>query len=197
MANGKGRVWLLVFTTLLVLLASARWGMAQEADGGETAGKPPKPSAQEFLATHQPPLPAAATSKAATPTIPEVWCADISDQTTREVCWQAYRASLGYYETGLAHRTRVFSWQHLSTRIIFFIVVGLVLVGIYFAWMQFRRDMVTGRQGSDVTNTAHEIELSASGIKVRSSVLGVIILALSLGFFYLYLVYVFPISEIF
>lgn len=43
----------------------------------------------------------------------------------------------------------------------------------------------------------HSVELSTSGIKVSSPVLGVIILALSLAFFYLYLVYVYPIKEIF
>ena len=38
---------------------------------------------------------------------------------------------------------------------------------------------------------------SATGISVSSPVLGVIILVISLAFFYLYLVYVYPISELF
>ena len=44
---------------------------------------------------------------------------------------------------------------------------------------------------------ATHLELSAKGIVVNSSVLGVIILGLSLAFFYLYLVYVYPIQNVF
>jgi hypothetical protein len=40
----------------------------------------------------------------------------------------------------------------------------------------------------------HEIEVSASGAKVSTPVIGVIILTLSLAFFYLYLKFVFPIE---
>jgi hypothetical protein len=40
------------------------------------------------------------------------------------------------------------------------------------------------------------LDLSTAGLKVSSPVLGVIILVISLAFFYLYLVYVYPISEI-
>jgi len=130
--------------------------------------------------------------------MPKVWCANIDDDTTKAICWKAYQASLNYYETGLQHRARVFWWQHLSTRIIFFVVLVLVASGIYFAWIQFKLD-VTSRQSirSAESEKEHSIELSTSGIKVSSPVLGVIILALSLAFFYLYLVYVFPITEVF
>jgi hypothetical protein len=39
-----------------------------------------------------------------------------------------------------------------------------------------------------------DIEFSGKGIKVSSPVLGVVILAISLGFFYLYLRHVYPIE---
>lgn len=129
----------------------------------------------------------------------EVWCGDLDDPETTDACWKAYRARLSYYETGLAHRSRVFAWQHFSTRIIFFVVNGLVLVGVLFAWMQFRRGLEQAALGDDASaaQPGHEIELSMKGVKVSSPVLGVIILTLSLAFFYLYLVYVYPIKEIF
>jgi hypothetical protein len=120
--------------------------------------------------------------------LPRVWCADINDAETKTVCWKAYRASLQYYETGLAHRARVFTWQHVSTIVIFFTVLALVAAGIFFAWLQFNRDKAAPEQS---------LELSATGLKLNSPVLGVVILALSLGFFYLYLVYVYPIHELF
>ena len=136
--------------------------------------------------------------------LPRVWCGDVDDEETQARCWEAYRASLDYYATGLEHRARVFAWQHLSTRVIFFVVLGLVAVGIYFAWAQFQRGlsqpMTQTKQATEVTAvtpSAHELEISPKGIRVSSPVLGVVILALSLAFFYLYLVYVYPIREIF
>jgi len=42
----------------------------------------------------------------------------------------------------------------------------------------------------------HQLELGQTGLKVSSPVLGVIILVISLAFFYLYLVYVYPIGEL-
>ncbi|MCP4430819.1 MAG: hypothetical protein GY806_07575 [Gammaproteobacteria bacterium] len=119
---------------------------------------------------------------------PAVWCVDIDDETTRSMCWKAYQNGLNYYQFGLKHRQRVLEWQHLSTKIILFVVLTLVGMGLYFAWVQFQK--------GETLEAQNKIELSAEGVKVSSPVLGVIILALSLGFFYLYLVHVYPIQEI-
>ncbi|HKU13399.1 MAG TPA: hypothetical protein VJQ52_03335 [Steroidobacteraceae bacterium] len=127
------------------------------------------------------------------PYLPKVWCGDISDEATRDVCWKAYRASLGYYATGLAHRTQVFAWQHTSTIIIFWVVIALVAAGLFFAWLQFRAALELRPAAADVST----VELGKDGFKISSPVLGVIILALSLAFFYLYLVYAYPIHELF
>lgn len=89
-----------------------------------------------------------------------------------------------------AHQLRVFSWQLLSSKIIFAIVIVLVAAGIYFAAVQFHHGMRSGQSANQQT----EFEASLKGIKVTSPVLGVIILTISLAFFYLYLVYVYPIE---
>jgi cytoskeletal protein RodZ len=120
---------------------------------------------------------------------PEVWCADIvGDQETAKECWKAYRAGLSYYEWGLNHRMRVLWWQHVTTRAIFFVVLLLVGVGVYFSWVQFK--------AAPPSESSHELEVSLEGIKVSSPVLGVIILTLSLAFFYLYLTFVYPVQEV-
>ncbi len=119
---------------------------------------------------------------------PTIWCADIDHQATRESCWGAYQNGLDYYKFGLSHRQQVLEWQHLSTKIILFIVLTLVSMGLYFAWLQF--------QAGGAGQTSTEIEISTARLKISSPVLGVIILALSLAFFYLYLVYVYPIQEV-
>jgi len=119
---------------------------------------------------------------------PAVWCVDVADKQTAQTCWNAYRAGLEYYEWGIAHRKRVLWWQHMSTRAIFFVVLFLVGAGIYFAWVQFRAAPTSG--------ATSELEISMQGVKVSSPILGVIILTLSLVFFYLYLVYVYPVNEV-
>lgn len=128
---------------------------------------------------------------------PEVPCIEITDPETLEECWTAHRAYFSYYEAGFEHRRDVFWWQHVSTRIIFAVVLMLVAAGIYFAWVQFQLDVRRSAESGEAEHRDDtELELATSGIKVRSSVLGVIILALSLVFFYLYLVHVYPITEL-
>ncbi|WP_355662127.1 hypothetical protein [Halomonas salifodinae] len=103
---------------------------------------------------------------------------------------RALQAYYDYRREGYEHRRRVFAWQLLSSKITFVLVVFLVVVGIYFSWLQFRQ----GQGGGGDTRTT--LEASPGGIKLSSPVLGVIILTLSLLFFYLYLVHVYPIEEI-
>lgn len=89
-----------------------------------------------------------------------------------------------------AHQRNVFQWQLLSAKIIFAIVIVLVASGIYFAAVQFHHGIRSGKSAEQET----EFEASLKGIKVSSPVLGVIILTISLAFFYLYLVHVYPIE---
>ena len=129
------------------------------------------------------------------PVAPPDWLAD--PETGR-----AFRDALhGYYAyrlSGYEHRQRVFAWQLSSSKVIFATVLVLVFSGIAFAALQFyagfRRPVTSG---AGVAETVTELDVSATGVKVSSPVLGVIILVLSLAFFYLYLVYVYPIAEIF
>lgn len=104
----------------------------------------------------------------------------------------------GYYDyrvKGFDHRARVFEWQLLSSRIIFVLVILIVVVGLYFSWLQFMAGL---RENAGLEKMSTTVEATpAGGIKVSSPVLGVIILTLSLAFFYLYLLHVYPISEIF
>ncbi|MEJ2539886.1 MAG: hypothetical protein P8188_07955 [Gemmatimonadota bacterium] len=107
----------------------------------------------------------------------------------------------GYATWGLTHRRRVFEWQHQSSRIIFYAVLFLVFTGVGFSGIQFYRSLRESTDGvrvedGDERGVSH-FELSTGGLKISSPVLGVIILGLSLAFFYLYLVYVYPIAETF
>jgi len=88
------------------------------------------------------------------------------------------------------HQRNVFRWQLFSAKVIFVTVILLVVSGIYFAAVQFYHGLKTGKQGTENT----DVEISLKAVKVSSPVLGVIILTISLAFFYLYLVHVYPIE---
>ena len=107
---------------------------------------------------------------------------------------QAMRAYYDYRTSGYEHRRNVFAWQLLSSKIIFVLVVLLVLAGMYFSWLQFSAALRKDGASGDAVGTT--FEASATGLKVSSPVLGIIILAISLAFFYLYLIHIYPIVEI-
>jgi hypothetical protein len=124
---------------------------------------------------------------------PTVISPDVLGEDGAAALKQSLKAYYDYRTTGYQHRQHVFEWQLLSSRIIFVLVIFLVLIGVYFSWLQFRSSL-KGAAGEQLKETT--FEASTAGFKVSSPVLGVIILAISLAFFYLYLVYIYPISEI-
>ena len=129
----------------------------------------------------------------------------LGDPATRQQYLLAMQRYYEYRANGYAYRSRVFEWQLLSSRVIFLIVLALVSAGIYFAAVQFRAAMQpAARPAASVEQSpplsgvtlATQLEVSSKGVIVNSSVMGIIILALSLAFFYLYLVYVYPITDV-
>jgi hypothetical protein len=127
-------------------------------------------------------------------------CEDISNNSVQAECWGALQRRFEYYISGMDHRSRVFEWQHFSGRLILGFVLLLVSTGIFFSYLQFRlylRSTDPANKQADNQNMDTDLELSAAGVKVSSNVLGVIILALSLAFFYLYLAFVYPIQDTF
>jgi hypothetical protein len=112
-------------------------------------------------------------------------------------------------EFAIQHRQRSFSFQYSSSIVIFIVVIVIVLAGLLFSAWQFNftlRQIKAHEKRASHSATANlqpqsnieeslknQLELSTTGIKANSSVLGVIILALSIAFFYLYILYVYPI----
>jgi hypothetical protein len=132
----------------------------------------------------------------------------LNDPVTRQRYLIAMQKYYDYRGEGYAYRGRVFEWQLITSRLIFMTVLLLVGCGIYFAAVQFHTALRTVRHGTEHTllpedksgdqlGLSTQLELSTKGIVVNSSVLGVIILALSLAFFYLYLMFVYPIHNVF
>lgn len=131
------------------------------------------------------------------PMLPESPNALLADSLTNKKYQAALQEYYDYHVYGLKHRMKVFSWQLFSSKLIFVVVLILVFAGIYFAAVQFHVGIKQAREKSEEYNDRTELSASMEGIKVSSPVLGVIILVISLAFFYFYLVYVFPIEDIF
>ena len=130
------------------------------------------------------------------------------DPETRDAAIESMREYYRYRDSGYKHRRAVFDWQLTSSKIIFWVVIVLVAVSIYFSGVQFHSALRWRREEKPAKGAPSEegsasasglqtsIEAGSGGIKVSSPVLGVIILVISLLFFYLYLVHIYPISEI-
>jgi hypothetical protein len=107
------------------------------------------------------------------------------------------------YQYTFNQNKKVFQWQYISSIIIFFIVVLIVLMGLYMAYMQFRlsEKMFLKPSADKIKDDANalemmkaDLEFGKDGLKINTAVIGLIILSLSLAFLFLYLKYVYPIS---
>lgn len=86
-------------------------------------------------------------------------------------------------------RVSIFGRQLWYHPLILFSVISIVLAGVYLSYLQVKRDLTTG------SSQESSLELTRDGLKVRSPVIGLFILIVSLGFFYLYLKEVYHITE--
>jgi len=89
------------------------------------------------------------------------------------------------------HRASIFEWQLMAANVVLALVVLVVSAGIIFSAMQLRKALLM-----DQPQDSAELELSATKIRVTSSVVGIIVLVLSLGFLYLFLTEVFDLEPI-
>jgi hypothetical protein len=95
------------------------------------------------------------------------------------------------------NRKDAFAWQSVSTKVIFMVVVIVVLAGLYLSWMQFNfahnapmkitrpsteAPPIERNPGNQVEARSTTIEVNTSGVKITFSVIGLVILALSIVF---------------
>jgi len=190
-------------------LMAAGSALAQNAAGEPPASEPTPARIGEMEKSHEsgeaiikePLSDGAAAAKtgdsmpADTRLLPSLVNPDILDETGVKSMQSALKGYYDYRVKGFDHRARVFEWQLLSSRIIFVLVILIVVVGLYFSWLQFMAGLKENANPEKMSTTVEASPMG--GIKVSSPVLGVIILTLSLAFFYLYLVHIYPINEIF
>lgn len=96
-----------------------------------------------------------------------------------------------YFISSFDHRAKTFQWQYVASIIIFILVMVIVASGLILSYMHFYKDLK-----STTPSPGTEMELSLQGLKINSSIMGLVILVISIAFLYMYLIYVFPINEL-
>lgn len=109
-----------------------------------------------------------------------------------------FKAEVDYYKNYYAYRTRKsemnisqFEWQQYASEYLLWLVVIVVVSGIVFSGYQLWKASSIEDLGKESS-----IELSVQKIKVTSSVVGVVVLAISIIFLYLFLIEVYRVEVI-
>lgn len=106
------------------------------------------------------------------------------------------------------------NWHLGSTKLLMAVVLAIVAFGLFITYIQFTRDTTAltragakrlvkaknekkGEEGTDDENDARStLKIGLDGLEITSQVIGLLVLALSLAFFYLYIKDVYPMQEV-
>jgi uncharacterized protein YpmB len=192
----------LAAAALLVACAAAQ---AQPAPGSESTAPAAGGKSIDFGKAS-----ASVTARAHEPAAP--------DEATRRLMAEDFASQARHLQWQREYERRGWEWHLLSTQLLFGVVILIVLFGLFITYRQFQRDYSDWEQrqheiakakqkdaGADAvavaanspapSATATTLKVSAEGLEVTSQVVGLIVLALSLAFFFLYVKDVYPIRE--
>jgi hypothetical protein len=110
------------------------------------------------------------------------------DPDLRSAYLEAKKKEYEYVTKVMELNIEAFNAQRWSAYAILFLVVVVVISGISFSGFQLWKSIsVAGVQ------TTNELELSASKVRITSSVVGIIVLMISLAFLYIYTMQIYQI----
>jgi hypothetical protein len=191
------------------------FGMVAAESPGAQPSAPAAPPAAQLSAPATPPAAAAVAPYTDVLRGPPLDQDEVNQHNAR-VEIAASNLDLDFRKWSIAFNKSSFEWHFLSTKIIFFVVLAIVISGLALTWIQFLRDdpvRIGGRavekeetkpaggppaapEAIPETSDLSTVKISTSGVEVSSRVLGLLVLAFSLGFFYLYLHFVYPMEEL-
>jgi hypothetical protein len=110
------------------------------------------------------------------------------DPDLRPAYVEAKKKEYEYISKLMELNVEAFNAQRWSAYAILFLVVVVVISGISFSGFQLWKSIsVAGVQ------TSNELELSASKVRITSSVVGIVVLTISLAFLYIYTMQIYQI----
>jgi len=115
-----------------------------------------------------------------------------------------FEKDMKVYDYSILHMKRSFTWQFYSGIVIFAMVIIIVSVGLLLSYKQFQltelqiksRLKKANEQKPEMENNNINIEISKTGLKINTAVIGLALLFLSLVFFFLYIKYVYNIEVV-
>jgi hypothetical protein len=90
---------------------------------------------------------------------------------------------------------RSWEWHLFSSQVIFWLVVAVVLFGMFISWLQFKHDLQGRKDGERIDEGGYDVSASLQSVNIKSKTIGAVILVASSAFFIMYLVYVYPMRE--
>jgi hypothetical protein len=190
------------FLALSLILLSCAYSIPQEPSKARAKPRLSKTKLDEIIkqsaeaAANEGPVPHSEADLATMPT------------EVRDAYLASRKAAYEYDKWTWEFTERIYRWQHVSGIIAFVVSVCIVIVGVAMSCLQFWTYYRTTTHKANIQKEAVEktsdpetlkqlvsqLEVTMQGVKLSSPVLGVIILGLSLVFFYVYLKFVYPIQ---
>lgn len=116
----------------------------------------------------------------------------------REAYWKAQQAFLTSYMQDQARQSSVnvnaFVAQGRDSDIVLGLVIFIVLIGLLLAVLQVAKGLFYAKQLGNDPAAQDKLQINMQGVELQSSSIGLLILVVSLAFFFLYLKYVYPIT---
>ena len=119
--------------------------------------------------------------------------------------WLQKKLALDIYH--MEHEMRAYQFQYYTSLIIFIMVLIIVALGLYLSYRQFtlterlaekaaKKKVIPGETeiSKDPLFSTSSLELNKDGFKINTAVIGLMILIISLAFFFLYLNVVYKIE---
>jgi hypothetical protein len=107
--------------------------------------------------------------------------AELADQTIYNAYLEMKKREFGYYGRLMDVNVEVFFVQKIASYVVLFLVFIVVTSGVLFSGYQLWKSVaVAGVQ------TSNDLEISAAKVRVTSSVVGIVVLAISLAFLFIY-----------
>ncbi|QDV18963.1 hypothetical protein Pan153_36240 [Gimesia panareensis] len=123
---------------------------------------------------------------------------DLSFLTENKDYQNAYlKYATAYLESGedvLEQRKRAFETQYWVTNFIFLVTHVILFLAIYVSYREFKSAEKNRAQANEQKES--EIQLSLQGIALKTSRQATIILVAAIGFYFMYIKFVYPIDEI-
>jgi hypothetical protein len=113
------------------------------------------------------------------------------DSSNKEVAQKLHEMQIASLNQRIAYYDdyiSLYHWEMTASSVILWLTVVVVVCGLVFSGMQLWHAMKVGQ------NTDGTWEISATGMKITSAVVGLIVLAMSIAFVYLFLDRVYPVK---